>query len=497
MARPHVVIIMTDQHRADVCAREGFGLDTTPFLDSLARGGTWFDRAYTSSPTCAPARVSMLTGRYPSVTRVRTNHNIPDATYGEDLIDVMSGLGYATAMVGKNHSHLTPERVDHWFPLGHNGGQGPGRTEPEKAFDEYLAGLTHRIDPEPAPFPLECQGPHRAVSDATTWIDSLGGEPFFLWLTFAEPHNPYQVPQPYFSMFPPETNPRARTGKEALATKGFKWQFVKDLGLAAFPNYEQLIERGRSNYFGMLRLIDDQIRRFVEHLDGRGLRENTLLVFVSDHGDFVGEYGLVRKGPEAPEILMRIPLLFNGPGVRVDEAAHPAHVSIADIMPTICEAVGAGLPDGVQGRSLWPMLTGGEWPEEEFASVYGEQGFGGLHYTADDDLDPAAEGALNSEGPGFDCLNSWSQSGTIRMLRKGDWKFNFDMQGRGELYNLADDPLEMDNLYDRPEHAAVQSEMLADLLAWSLRAQDPLPLPRHRYVYKKDPRNYWSPHRQA
>ena len=182
----NIVILMTDQQRADLCAREGFPLDTTPFLDELVGRGTWFNRAYTPMPVCAPARVSMFTGRYPSATRVRTNHNVEDATYGRDLIDVLNERGYATAVIGKNHSHLTPERVDHWFPLGHSGGhRQTGRTAQEEAFDGWLNSLNHRASMAATPFPLKCQGPYRAVSDAMAWIRSLGDRPFFAWLSFA------------------------------------------------------------------------------------------------------------------------------------------------------------------------------------------------------------------------------------------------------------------------------------------------------------------------
>ena len=153
-SKPNIVIIMTDQQRADLCAGEGFPLDTTPCLDKLARSGVWFDRAYTSMPVCGPARVSMFTGRFPGATRVRTNHNIGDVTYETDLVDVLKAEGYATAMCGKNHSHLTAGRLDHWFELSHEGGRGDDRTREEKAFDEYLTALCHRTDPEPTPFPV-------------------------------------------------------------------------------------------------------------------------------------------------------------------------------------------------------------------------------------------------------------------------------------------------------------------------------------------------------
>lgn len=494
--KPNIVIVMSDQQRADYCAREGFPLDTTPFLDRLAAQGTWFNHAYTTMPACLPARVSMLTGRYPSVTHARTNHNGPDSVYGTDLVEVLAAEGYRTAMCGKNHSHLSAKRMDHWFELSHEGWPfDENRTQLEKDFDEFLHSLHHRTWMEPTPFPLETQCPYRAVSDAIRWIDSVKDDeqPFFVWLSFPEPHNPYQVPEPYFSMFPPEVVPPNRAGKEALAVKGFKFQWTRYIGEIAFPDYDEQLVRARSNYLGMLRLIDDQVARFVNYLDSSGLRENTIIIYLADHGDFVGEYGLVRKGPETPEVLIRVPLSFTGPGIIAREMPHNAHVSIADIMPTICEAIGVEIPPGVQGRSLWPLLTGRPYPKEEFASAYVEHGFGGLHYTASDPYNPYEDGL--EESVSFDELNGWSQSGTLRAVVKDRWKLVFDMMGNGQLYNLEQDPMELNNLYGQPEFSAKQMELLEEMLAWALKVQDPLPYPRRRYKFKRDPRNYTAPYR--
>ncbi|MEM7365237.1 MAG: sulfatase, partial [Pseudomonadota bacterium] len=150
---------------------------------------------------------------------------------------------------------------------------------------------------------------------------------------------------------------------------------------------------------------------------------------------------------------------------------------------------------GVQGRSLWPLLTGADYPADEFDSAYIEQGFGGLHYTANDDYDRNADGL--SEYIGFDELNGVSQSGTMRALRHGEWKLIFDMQEHGQLYNLADDPVELNNLFGQPACADIQSTLLTKLMGWTLRVQDPLPHPRRRYRFKSDQRNYWSPHRPS
>lgn len=495
---PNIVIIMTDQQRADLSRREGFPLDTTPFLDQLAGQGTWFNRAYTVTPACVPARISMLTGRFPSATHVRTNHNLQDAYFTEDLYDVFRKQGYATGMCGKNHSHLTPDKADFWLECGHLGIDGADRNPEEKAFDDWLKTTHFHMSVEPAPFPVECQIPYRLVSAAEKWVESVKDRPFLLWLSFPEPHNPYQTCEPYYSMFPPEDLPDTVAGSESLEAKGFKFQWCRQSFEQAFPDYEKHFQRARSNYMGMLRMIDDQVKRFAEFLDGKGLSENTIVLFLSDHGDFVGEYGLLRKGPELPEALTRIPMQFIGPGICNHEGPHPAHVSIADVMPTLCEAAGIPLPLGVQARSLWPLLTGDDYPSEEFASVYAEHGFGGLHYTADEELDPASDGHRKSKDGkwgGYDCLNSWTQSGHTRMVVKDGWKLVFDMQGNGQLYNLRDDPSEVRNLYGRPETASKQLELVEELLTWRLRVEDPLPLPRHRYVLKRDPRNYWTPHR--
>jgi len=484
MNKPNIVIIMTDQQRADLSAREGYALDTTPFIDSLARTGADFSRAYTSTPVFAPARVSLFTCRYPSATRVRTNHNLEDATYSRDLIDVLKELGYAVGISGKNHSHVDKRRWDFAAHFSHTGGDAPDRTPAEKAFDEWLDGLKHRTYCSPTPFPLECQGAYRAVTKAQDWIASIERKPFFLWLSFAEPHNPYQAPEPYYSMFPPDKLPPLKADESALASKSYSWRWLRKMWERAEADYTGTRARARANYHAMLRLIDDQARRFVGFLDERGLRDNTIIVFMSDHGDFVGEYGLLRKGPGLPECLARIPLFLTGPGIAAREKPLDAHVSICDIMPTLCDALDIPPPDGVQGRSLWPMLTGKQYPSDMFDSAYAEHGYGGKFITEDDDLDPVAEGALTPDGA-FDELNSWTQSGTTRMVRRGDWKFIADMDGNCELYNLKDDPAELVNLYGRRELADVQLELHAEMLKWLLRVQDPLPLPRRRYVYKR------------
>ncbi|WP_186445593.1 sulfatase family protein [Paenibacillus cremeus] len=496
--KPNIILVMTDQQRADVSAREGFPLDTTPFMDSLARQGVWFDKAYTTSPICVAARCSLLTGRYPSAHRVRENGGVKHIHYTQDLFGIMKEQGYSTGLIGKNHSYLKPddESVDYYYPMEHYGAAGPLRNEDERTFIEWL-GRCSVNQTEPTPFPVECQNPYRGVTEALDWIEEVKENPFFLWLSFPEPHNPYQAPEPYYSMFPPDSLPPLQATTQALETKGFKWQWCRTQGEHFNPNFKADIDRVRSNYFGMLRLIDDQLRRLVTSLEEQGLMANTMLVFVSDHGDFVGEYGLIKKGPELPDILLRIPMFWFGPGIQRNDGPHAAHVSLADIMPTLCEAIGADIPIGVQGRSLWPMLTGQDYPVQEFSSVYGEHGFGGLEYSEDDHLDISRFGKRVETEQGtiirFDELNTVTQAGFMRTIRKGDWKLNMSMQGTVQLYRISEDPLELNNRIGDPETKEMETMLLRELVIWMMRSQDPLPLPG-QYSYKRAERNYLAPY---
>ncbi len=489
--KPNFIIIMADQLRADLLAREGYPLNTMPFTDRLAAEGTWFDRAYTPAPASGPARVAMLTGRFPSATHVRSNHNIRDAYYTKDLFDVAAENGYKTAMVGKNHSHLSPDRTDHWVGYGHGGQDNNGSKTPEnEAFDRFLGSTKLYSHLEPAPGTVENQLPYRMVTDAAQWISTLNNEPFLMWFSMAEPHNPYQTCEPFYSMFPPETLPALRTGAADMVTKGPEYQLLAEMMEQGHVGYSENLDRLHSIYHGMLYMIDTQIERLCDELKAQGVYDNTIIVFVSDHGDYVGEYGLMKKGVGLDDVLARIPMQWTGPGIVANAAPHDAHVSLVDIFPTFCEIIGAEIPIGVQGRSLWPLLRGKEYPREEFSSIIAQDGFGGMYYTKEDGEDYIAEGAVHKEPGFFDELNTWTQSGTMRMLRNGDWKLVYDMDGNGQLYNVKEDPSEIVNLFANSRYSAEWDRLVELMLRWEVSTADPLPIPRNRYRYKRNPHNY-------
>lgn len=491
--KPNVVIVMTDQQRADLRQGCGYSLDTMPFLDTWAKEGVDFAQAYTPNPTCMPARVSLFTGRYSQCHRARTNHNAVDALYTKDLLDIFRENGYATALCGKNHSHRKPDDFDFHETCGHLGDEGEINTTLEEIeFAEYLKGTRHMETHEPSPGGVEVQHPYRNVSSAFKFMDSLEkGQPFFLWVSFAEPHNPYQVPDPYFDLFPPNELPPLNGSIQDLEEKGERFTWLRNVWEKVLgEDIENRIARARSNYHGMLRLIDDQFKRLTEGLKERELEENTIVIYLSDHGDFVGEYGLIRKGPDLPDVLCRIPFIWKGPGIKSIGRTSEGYVSIVDILPTLCELIGAKIPFGCQGKSMVPLLTGENVPKQEFDCAYAESGFGGLYWNDEDGLDLIMEGA-SLDMSTFDCLNTWTQCGQVRALWKENWKIQIDMLGKGYLYNLDQDPYELHNLWNDPSYVEKRMELSGELAAAMMRAADPIPFPHFRYRTKVHPKGYW------
>jgi arylsulfatase A-like enzyme len=472
--RPNVMIIMTDQQRAGFTAGTGFGLDTMPFCDELAATGITFTGAYTSMPACVPARTSLLTGRYPSAHRVRQNSNNGKEFRGLDLLDVFGAAGYETAFAGKPHVYRGREDFDHWAgPYGHT--RAPDRSDEQRAFTDWLVSIDHGPATEPTPFPLEVQYPVRIVDDALAQFAGRDHDrPLLSWVSFPEPHNPYQVPEPYFSLFDPNEVPDRVAGPEAALAKGGPYRWLRELIEEKRPGYDDLWRRYRASYCGMLRLIDDQVRRLVTTVEERS-PGRTIYLFLADHGDFVGEYGLQRKGAGMSEALMRIPFFVAGPGVRsgVDETSL---ISLVDVLPTLAEAIDAEIPAGVQGRSLWPLLTGSEDGAGVFDSIYAEGGYGGRFYPAE----ARPELHYPYEGTIYDELNTVTQSGTSTMLRRGTDKVIFHSDGTGELYRLDADPAELDNRWDDPDCRELRATLIEELLRWRLEVADDLPTGAYR-----------------
>jgi len=497
-SRPNVVLLIADQVHAGLSKRSGYKFDTMPTIDAMAARGVDFERAYCTIPACVPSRTSMLTGRWPQAHRVRMNLDPDAAVFERDVFQVAHERGYRTGLCGKNHTYLTKTSVDVWNEYGHAGGhKAPGASRDVDAYERWLKGLHFNVALEPAPYPLETQLPYRIVSDAIDFMRTSQGQPFFVEISFPEPHDPEQVPRPYWDMFPPDEIPDRGAGPEALAHLGDRAQWLDRLQTAGFPATEKVWRRYVSNYLGALRMIDDQIARLLAYMEKAGIIDNTIFVMLADHGDYLMQYGLARKGVGLPECLTRIPMTWWGKGIKPRrEVTEQAFASMADVMPTICEAMGAEIPIGVQGRSLLPLLRGEDYPAEEFRSIVSQVGVGGLYYEASDDIPVSiAEGH-----GGYDELNKFTQSGNQQMVRMGDWKLIYDMMGYGQLHNLKADPYELNNLFNEPSVAAEQAKLMAELAMWTIRNQDSLPTGPQNGKYQTKwarPHNWYAPYRHG
>ncbi|MFT4111158.1 sulfatase [Silvibacterium sp.] len=498
--KPNLLILIADQRRFGLSKATGYPVDTSPSLDKLQASGVGFEHNYCTTPLCVPSRISMLTGRWPEAHHVRMNLQAKDAYFQQDLYQVAKQQGYRTALVGKNHTYLTKNDVDVWREFSHDGGYIPNDAPSEVAdFERWLKNLHFNVALEPSPYPLETQIPYRIVSEAIRFIDETGDAPFCLQVSIPEPHDPEQVPRPYWDMFPPESVPPRTAGPEALAHMGPRAHWEYRLQQDNFPETETQWQRYVSNYLGALRMIDDQIARLTTHIEERGLTKKTLVVFTADHGDYLMDYGLGRKGVGLYEDLTHTPQIWWGYGVQPSRSVARAFTSMADLMPTMCEAIGAPIPHGVQGRSLWPLLQGQLYPEEEFRSIYAGVGVGGLYYDEKDDI-PTSISHDAARAGSWDELNKVTQSGNQKMVRMGQWKLVYDMMGYGQLYNLEKDPGELVNLFNKPEHEKEQARLMEELAMWVIRTEDSLPTGPQNGKYQTKwsaEHNWYSPYRHG
>jgi arylsulfatase A-like enzyme len=300
-------------------------------------------------------------------------------------------------------------------------------------------------------------------------------------------------------MFPPETVPQRCAGPEALASMGYRARWEYRLQQDNFPGTEEHWRRYVSNYLGALRMIDDQIKRLTEFLDQKQLTRKTLVVFTADHGDYMMDYGLGRKGVGLYEDLTHTPQVWWGYGVKHTSVGESAFTSMADLMPTVCEAMGAEIPVGVQGRSLWPLLQGEDYPHQEFRSITSSVGVGGLYYEEDDHIPTSISHDKNRPGS-WDELNKVTQSGNQKMVRMGEWKLIYDRMGYGAMYHLKEDPCELHNLFGDPAHKDVQASLMAELAMWDIRLEDTLPTgPQNGKYQTRRPtaHNWYSPYHRG
>jgi arylsulfatase len=376
MKRPNVVLMYTDQQRWDAIGAVN-PLCKTPNLDKLAAEGVLFENAFCNNPVCMPSRQSMLSGQYPSVIGCCTNGVEMDPAV--PCIHNILGLnGYHTANFGKLHFKNHSNR-DHREPHPSYGfDEAVISDEPGCYEDAYIAWVRAKapdqveacrcstppawkgevVDKQPRNThePYVFEGPEELTHTAFVAEETAdfirrraagGSKPFFAIAGFYAPHTPLNPPQRFIDMYDPPTLPLPLMNDEDHEQFGLsddEWRTVK------------------AYYYALVTHVDDQVGRILAALDETGERDNTVIVFVSDHGEHLGDHGTIQKGPPGLDSCTHVPLIVAGPGVKAGGRREEL-IELIDLAPTLVEMCGVQPPPFFQGRSFKPLLDGSEYIE--------------------------------------------------------------------------------------------------------------------------------------
>lgn len=446
---PNFLVILTDQQQAATVQPGPPCL--TPALDALAGEGVRFDRCYTPSPVCSPARASLMTGLLPHQHgMVDVSHTVP--SYRADLrpgVDTWSALlarrGYRLGYYGKWHVERSERLEDFGFAehevflrpspryLAHRRALGlperPDRLAPSYVLRQpgYRDLTLYGVADEP----VEATTEHYVCTRALEFLERAvaGPAPWALVVATQGPHEPYVVPRALYERYDPAALVPPASFDDDLADRPAIYR--RQRGVWEGMAWEQFAE-ATACYYSLCSLIDDQVARLLGALDAAGQRDQTVVIFTSDHGDLMGAHRLLLKGVPAFEEVYRVPLIVRWPrgaaGGRVVERI----VQLHDLAPTFVELAGAGRLDA-HGRSLVGELTGRP------------------------DRARRQEAVAELHGQRF--------SYTQRVVWDARYKYVFNAFDFDELYDLRDDPAELVNLAGRSQARPVLERLAARMWA--------------------------------
>lgn len=480
--RPNILFLMTDQHRHD-----GLGcvnpVVKTPNLDALAEEGIRFSQAVCNVPMCVPSRYSMMAGLYGFQIGVKHNTQMlpDDESLPVPLLpQILSDAGYQTAGIGKTHWYIGSRIMPDTPIKGSRRGfevralarkSEPANYEPDSLYQaddepEWYAKLTEEQQ-KGGPGGESVSGyvggtstippeRHREGWLARKAVDFLKNQrdasrPFFLYLSLDHPHPGFFVPEGFEGLYdigdfpdnpPPEPMPPSHT----LGTLEDRW-------IQMTPDQRR---RSRLRYYALCSYVDNLFGKVIAALRKTGQLDNTFIIFASDHGEMLGDRGRVSKYC-LYEGSVRVPMIIAGPGVDRRKAVDDRPVELVDVLPTLLTVAGVDISDTLPGFNLLSGFERGA----AFAEMHGR---------------------------GYE---EYQQAPAV-MFRTSAWKLILGLPGdlgsafqrydrmHGELYHLADDPLELENLYDRAEYAEVRERMTAQVLMHVMSSLGKYPFPPSR-----------------
>jgi arylsulfatase len=510
-SRPNIVFICADQLGAKFLDCYGGGAGSTPVLEKLGRDGAYFNRYYATHPVCAPNRATMLTGRSAEIHGITTN-NLALATDMPTYAHVLREHGYRTGGFGKFHQTpmMWPAPTDlswmgfddcvvsedpKWGPYldwiqsehpehydaalammnGQSGRQGPSAkaeksqgASPEQIarragiYNEKLGSRIGASSWERAytsPLPSELHDTVFITDKGIEFIETekQGDAPFFCHISYVDPHDPYDPPEPYAGMFSPEdmSDPLPMEWRE----RGI--QALERTYDTGYLNYKRIAEnpaairKFRALYHGTLKLIDDQVGQIVDILKVTGLWENTIVLFSSDHGEHLGDHGMIAKGLPQYDAGIRCPLIVAGGPVERTGKVDTLTCTL-DLYPTFCD---------------WAAVPDSNRPPLEGLSFAGDcVGEGGVQLNARKAVSVSigqTESVITDDGwrlTRFVDTGAGTGAGTGQGAGQG--------AGEGQMFNIGDDPDESVDLYDDPAFREKKIELLERLIALRNRPRE-------------------------
>lgn len=465
----NIVWFCTDQQRWDTISSLGNPYLKTPNIDKLVSEGMAFTRAYTQAPICTPSRSCFLTGRYPRTTRAFYNGN---DTYSKDeklVTKLLADNGYVCGLSGKLHLTSAQGRMENrtddgytyiqWsehpnddWPNGENDYQNWLKEKGQKWENIYGGEYTSMATWPPKKNP-NFTGKTVGVPaeyHQTTWcvekaIDFIvqnkdSGRPWLISINPYDPHPPLDPPQEYKDRLNISDMPLPKYREGEMDTKPPHQQ--KDLMQGgqdgqAEPYYTLTDDDRRErfkDYYAEIELVDAQFGRLMQYIEDIGEKDNTLVIFMSDHGEMSGDHGLYWKGAYFYEGLVHVPLIMSCPSRIKKGVKSTALVELVDLAPTIMELAGYEVPYYMQGKSLLPILTGEAQPDKHKDSVYCEYYYG-------------------LKGTHEDIFATMYYDGRYKLV-------NYHGKNFGELYDHETDPEEFVNLWDSKPHEALRAQLI-------------------------------------
>ena len=461
---PNILWICTDQQRFDTIAALGNQHIGTPNIDRLVREGVAFTHAYCQSPICTPSRASFLTGMYPSSVHACGNGSDEWSGAAPLISKMLADSGYDCGLVGKLHLSAAYGRIerrpDDGYRAFHWSHSPKNNWSDGHAYAEWIQEKGHDLDDLTADngvIPFELHQSTWCATKTVEFISEHREQPWLMSVNPFDPHPPFDPDPRYLARFNPLKLPGPHFRESDLAAQ----ELLRGVDFQTSARHPSEFEAQtlQAAYYAMIEQIDENVGTMLDALERTGQRENTVVIFMSDHGEMLVDHGLILKGCRFYEGLVRVPLIFSWPGRIRENVISDALVELIDIVPTLLGFCNAEGHERIQGRSLAPILEGtaGAAIHRDFVRCE--------YYRA---LNPNRRVDTSSaQRERSDFKGSY---GT--MIRDERHKLAvYHGEAVGELFDLHQDPHEFENLWGSRAHQATQMRLLMqsfDALAFAV-----------------------------